>query len=59
MIECSVLPAGGVMTGGTYRAELAVVGVIGRVTGYTFCRSAFEDPVDVAGLTLSARVCAG
>jgi hypothetical protein len=57
VIECGVLPAGGVMASGTYRAELAAVSVIGRVTGYTFRRRAFENPVDVAGPALNARVC--
>ena len=59
MIECGIFPTGGVMAGGTYCAELAVVGIDRSMTGYAFTGSAFEYAIDVAGPALNARVRAG
>lgn len=52
MVEGGILPFARVMTGGTSRAELSVMGIVFGMTGKTCGRRPFEHSIHVTGCAL-------
>lgn len=59
VVKSGILPIAGVVTSGTDRAELSLMGIIGGVTSRALPRCAFVSAVRMAGGTRHAAVRAG
>ncbi len=58
VVEIGILPTGGVMTGVTFHAKLAIMLIVLLVTGVTFAGCAFEHIIPMTGFASHFRMLA-